>query len=127
MRLSNLIYQDKADVLSDSLEAISLREPIPMPTADFITLAWNRRSKMHRRYKKLAVFLAAGSMFQLQGTCLPKDYFAGVLRNTTVSIADALLGAALVPVFESLGIVQTVDDMNTDMDVEDVNDVDAGN
>ncbi len=60
--------------------------------------------------KKGSMILAAGFLFQIVGTCLPKNYFALSVRQIAVSLADAAVNSAISDLAGQIGLsVPTVD------------------
>ena len=73
-------------------------------------------SRRMKRFKHGVVALMTCTLLQLEGTCLPENYWARTARAASVTLVDTLVGLALQQAAEALGLPGADDGDNGDPD-----------
>ena len=73
-------------------------------------------SRRMKRFKRGVAALMTCTVLQLQGTCLPENYWALTARAASVTLVDTLVELALARSAAALGLPIGDDDDNGDAD-----------
>ncbi len=73
-------------------------------------------SRRMKRFKRGVAALMTCTVLQLEGTCLPENYWALTARAASVTLVDTLVELALAQGAQALGLPVGDDDGNSDAD-----------